>query len=146
MPVLPPTSTSSSMTTGIAPTGSITPPTCAPALMCTRLPICAHEPTSACESTRLDSSTYAPILMYIGGTQMTPLATYAPSRIDEPPGTTRTPIAALIFLSGSVSLSPKNQRPLSTETSTRSPQRKPTRMPCFTQVLTRQPVGAAASG
>ena len=53
---------------------------------------------------------------------------------------------ASIFLSGSVSLSPKNQRPPSIDTSTRSPQRNPTRMPCFTQVLTRQPVGADASG
>src|SRR5436190_18090287 len=133
------------MTTGIAPTGSMTPPICAPALMWTRLPTCAHDPTSACESTRLDSSTYAPMLMYIGGTQMTPFATYAPSRMDDPPGTTRTPIAVVIFFSGSVSLSAKNQRP-SIDTSTRSPQRNPTRIPCFTHVLTRQPVGADASG
>ena len=55
-------------------------------------------------------------------------------------------MAVLIFLSGSVSLSPKNQRPPSIDTSTRSPQRNPTRIPCFTQVLTRQPVGADASG
>ena len=27
-----------------------------------------------------------------------------------------------------------------------SPERKPSRMPCLTQALTRQPVGAAASG
>src|SRR5688572_20475013 len=86
------------------------------------------------------------MLMYIGGTQITPFATYAPSRIDEPPGTTRTPMAVLIFLSGSVSLSPKNQRPPSIDTSSRSPHRNPTRIPCFTHVLTRQPVGADASG
>ena len=36
MPVFPPTSTSSSMMTGSAPTGSITPPIWAPALKCTR--------------------------------------------------------------------------------------------------------------
>ena len=31
------------------------------------------------------------MLMYIGGMQMTPRPTYAPSRIVDPPGTTRTP-------------------------------------------------------
>ncbi len=32
------------------------------------------------------------MLMYIGGMQMTPGPTYAPSRTDEPPGTMRTPL------------------------------------------------------
>jgi hypothetical protein len=54
---LPPTSTSSSTITGMAPTGSITPPICAAALRCTRFPICAHEPTSAWESTSVPSPT-----------------------------------------------------------------------------------------
>ena len=58
--------------TGIAPTGSSTPPICAAALRCTVCPICAHDPTSACESTSVPSPTYAPTLMYIGGMQMTP--------------------------------------------------------------------------
>ena len=43
--------------------------------------------------------------------------------------------------SGSVSLSKNGQRPLATPMSTMSPKRKPSRMPCFTQALTRQPVG-----
>ena len=85
-PQLPPTSTSSSMTTGDAFTGSSTPPICAAALRCTRSPICAHEPTSACESTIVPAPTYAPTLTYIGGMQTTPGARYAPRRTDEPPG------------------------------------------------------------
>jgi hypothetical protein len=54
---LPPISTSSSTITGIAPTGSMTPPICAAALRWTFLPIWAHEPTSACESTSVPSPT-----------------------------------------------------------------------------------------
>ena len=38
------------MITGAALMGSSTPPTCAAALRCTRLPTCAQEPTRACES------------------------------------------------------------------------------------------------
>jgi hypothetical protein len=60
------------MITGIAPTGSMTPPICAAALRWTRAPICAHEPTSACESTSVPAPTYAPMLTYIGGMQITP--------------------------------------------------------------------------
>ena len=56
------------------------------------------------------------------------------------------PIATVIVFNGSVSLSAKNPRPLSIDRSTRSPQRKPTRMPCFTHVLTRHPVGVDSSG
>src|SRR5256886_721107 len=46
-PVLPPISASSSMMTGSAPTGSMTPPICAPALTCTPAPTCAPDPTTA---------------------------------------------------------------------------------------------------
>ena len=45
------------------------------------------------------------MLMYIGGMQITPLATKAPSRTLDPPGTIRTPAAAPGRLSGMVSLS-----------------------------------------
>ena len=62
------------MITGSAPTGSITPPICAAALRWTRAPICAHDPTSACESIIDPSPTYAPMLTYIGGMAMTPFA------------------------------------------------------------------------
>ena len=47
MQVLAPISTSSSMMTGSAPTGSSTPPSCDAAERCTLFPTCAHEPTSA---------------------------------------------------------------------------------------------------
>ena len=39
------------------PTGSMTPPIWAPALTCTCLPTCAHEPTSTCESSSVHSFT-----------------------------------------------------------------------------------------
>jgi hypothetical protein len=47
--------------------------------------------------------------MYIGGMQMTPAPRYAPPRTDEPPGTIRTPLAAVRppFI-GSVSFSKKD--------------------------------------
>ena len=45
-----------------------------------------------------------------------------------------------------MSLSKNGQRPWSDETSALSPRRKPSRMPCLTQVLTRQPAGAVAIG
>src|ERR1700730_2623525 len=93
------------MITGAALTGSSTPPICAAALKCTRLPICAHDPTSACESIIEPSSTYAPTLINIGGMQITDAATYAPRRTDDPPGTTRTRSATVNFLAGKVSLS-----------------------------------------
>ncbi len=99
------------MITGNAPTGSSTPPIWAAALKCTRLPICAHEPTRACESTSVPSPIQAPMLMYIGGMQMTPLPRNAPSRTVDPPGTTRTPLWRSRRLSGRVSLSKNGQRP-----------------------------------
>src|SRR5579872_7292174 len=111
MPQFPPTSTSSSIITGAAFTGSNTPPICAAALRCTRLPICAHEPTSACESTIVPSSTYAPTLMNMGGMQMTEGATYEPTRTDDPPGTTRTRSSTVNLRAGNVSLS-TNERQL----------------------------------
>ena len=83
------------------------------------------------------------MLMYIGGMQMTPRARYAPSRTDDPPGTTRTPSAVDTRFSGSVSLSTNGQRPWSIDTSASAPHRNPSRIPCFTQAFTRQPVGLA---
>ena len=85
-PEFPPTSTSSSMITGSAPTGSSTPPICAAAEIWQLLPTCAHEPTSACESIIVSSPTYAPTFTNIGGMQITPRPMYAPSRMLEPPG------------------------------------------------------------
>src|SRR5688572_27321802 len=58
----------------------------------------------------------------------------------------RTPLDGSSAFSGSVSLSKNGQRPRATPMSTTSPNRKPRRMPCFTQTLTRQPVGDAESG
>src|SRR5204862_6751813 len=71
-PQFPPTITSSSITTGAALIGSSTPPICAAALRCTRSPICAHDPTSACESTIVPVPIHAPTFTYIGGMQTTP--------------------------------------------------------------------------
>src|SRR5215471_12509389 len=97
--------TSSSMMTGSAPTGSSTPPICAAADMWQRLPICAQLPISACESTMVDSSTKAPTLINIGGMHTTPAPTYDPSRILDPPGTTRTHASKANVLTGKVDLS-----------------------------------------
>src|SRR5207244_988990 len=88
--------TSSSITTGTLPIGSSTPPICAAAERCTRFPTCAHEPTSACESIIVSSSTCAPTFTYAGGISTTPLPMYAPRRIDEPPGTMRMPSSACV--------------------------------------------------
>src|SRR5229473_4258539 len=99
-PQLPPTSTSSSMMTGSAPTGSSTPPICEPAEMWQLRPTCAQLPTSACESTMVPSPTYAPALIYMGGMQVTPLPTKQPSRMLEPPGTIRIPLCALNCFNG----------------------------------------------
>src|SRR5579863_6966536 len=99
-PQLPPTSTSSSMITGSAPTGSSTPPICDAAEMWQFFPTCAQLPTSACESTIVPSSTYAPALMYIGGMQVTPLPMWQPSRMLDPPGTIRTPDSTVNCFTG----------------------------------------------
>src|SRR5262249_27645079 len=145
-PVLPPTSASSSTMTGSAPTGSMTPPICAAALTCTRAPTCAHDPTSACESMSDPSPIHAPMFTYIGGMQMTPAPIYAPSGTADPPGTIRTLAPGAYFFIGSVSLSKNGHLPWSIDTSVVSPNLKPSRMPCFTHVLTRQPTGDWASG
>src|SRR5208282_228022 len=145
-PQLPPTSTSSSMTTGIAPTGSSTPPICAAAEMWHFLPICAQLPTSTCESTSVPSPTYAPTLMYIGGMHVTLLPTKQPSRMLDPPGTIRTPDSAVNFFTGYVALSKKGCRDASIDISTITPIRKPIKIPFFTQELTRHPVADDGSG
>ena len=76
-----------------------------------RAPICAHDPTSACESIIVPAPTYAPTFTYIGGMQTTPGATYAPSRTVEPPGTMRTPsVEARSFRGARVSLSKNGER------------------------------------
>src|SRR3954464_2227676 len=95
----------------MAPIGSSTPPIFAAGPRCTFLPICAHEPTKACESTSAPSSTYAPTLMYIGGTQITPGATYAPLRTEEPPATMRTASDEENRRGGNASLSTKVRGP-----------------------------------
>ena len=69
------------------------------------MPTCAQEPTRAWESIIVSSSTYAPMLTYIGGMPMTPRPRKEPSRTDEPPGTMRTPAATSRRFRGSVSLS-----------------------------------------
>ena len=86
------------------------------------------------------------MLMYIGGMQMTPRPRYAPSRTDDPPGTSRTFDAVESDRRGSVSLSRYGESALGESNATTSPQRNPTRMPCLTQGLTRQPVGDDGSG
>src|SRR5271156_39945 len=74
--------------------------------------------------------------MNIGGMQITDGATYAPTRTEEPPGTMRTPSDTEKCRAGNVSLSTKlNADP---PISVSSPRRKPSRMPCFTHVLTTQ--------
>ena len=128
MPQLPPTTTSSSMMTGSSPTGSSTPPICAAAERCTRLPICAHEPTSACESIIVSSSTYAPTLTYAGGIITTPLRDVraAPDRRAARARCGRRP-ATLKRRAGIVSLSMNDSAPDANSAST--PKRKASRIP-----------------
>src|ERR1700733_12423361 len=132
--------------TGSAPTGSSTPPICAAAETWQFLPTCAQLPTSAWESTMVPSPTYAPALTNIGGIQVTPLAMKQPSRMLDPPGTMRTPLAALTLRTGYVDLSKNGCRVASTDISTTAPMRNPSRIPFFTQPFTRQPTGDAPSG
>src|SRR5208282_484962 len=75
--------------------------------------------------------------MNIGGMQTTDGATYAPSRIEDPPGTRRTRSVRLRRRAGKVSLSMKESTSPS-DIFCNSPRRKPSRMPCFTQALTTQ--------
>src|SRR5579872_6688604 len=68
----------------------------------------------------------------------------------EPPGTMRTPEFAVKCFGGNVFLSKKGscRAPAAAprDISTVAPIRNPSRMPFFTQALTRQPFGALASG
>src|SRR5262245_8983662 len=86
------------------------------------------------------------MLMNMGGMQITPRPRYAPSRMLDPPGTTRTADQGPSGLSGSVSLSKKGHRPWSADMSMVSPARKPSRIPRLTHVFTFQPDGDSASG
>src|ERR1051326_8775003 len=94
MPQLPPTTTSSSMTTGRLPIGSSTPPIGAAADKCTRYPVCAHEPTSACESIIVSSSTYAPTFTNAGGIITTFLPQLPPTTTSSSMTTGRLPIGS----------------------------------------------------
>ena len=78
--------------------------------------------------------------------QITPAPTNAPSRIEEPPGTSLIRDDGSSGLSGSVSLSRNGTRGSGPATGAISPQRKPTRMPRLTQVFTVHPVGESGSG
>ncbi len=52
------------------------------------------------QASSASSSTYAPTLMYIGGMHVTDRPTKQPSRIDDPPGTIRTPLSAANCFTG----------------------------------------------
>src|SRR5712692_1159578 len=64
----------------------------------------------------------------------------------DPPGTIRTPLAAVKDLTGKVALSKKGCRTGSTDMSTTAPIRNPSRIPFLTQPFTRQPLLADVSG
>src|SRR5580693_532171 len=74
--------------------------------------------------------------MNIGGIQITDGATYDPNRTEDPPGTTRTRSATENRRAGNVSLSTNVSAAHPVTAS--SPSRNPSRIPCFTQVLTTQ--------
>ena len=120
--------------TGRAPTGSSTPPSCDAAERCTCFPTWAHEPTRACESIIVPSSTYAPMFTYAGGIMITDGARYAPVRTLLPPGTILTPFSAVNFLAGIVSLSKKENWP--SVISVSLPRRKPLRITSLTHEFT----------
>src|SRR5579863_4230691 len=84
--------------------------------------------------------------MYIGGMQITPLPIKLPSRMLEPPGTMRMPLSGPRRFTGNVALSNIGSRTGSGDMSTTVPIRKPSRMPFLTQIFTRQPAAALASG
>ena len=96
-----PTKQSSSTMTGLACTGSNTPPIPTPPLRCTLRPICAQEPTVAQVSTMVPDPTRAPTLMNEGIT-MQSFSTKALYRITAG-GTTRIPEAAKEVLIGTLS-------------------------------------------
>src|SRR5579885_943679 len=132
--------------TGEALTGSSTPPIWLAAEIWQFAPTCAQLPTSACESIIVPSPTQEPVLMYMGGMQVTPLPTKQPSRMLDPPGTMRTPESMEKFFSGYVDLSKKSCCAPSEHISTMYPMRKPSRIPFLTHAFTRQPVLEDASG
>src|SRR5580704_8171706 len=78
--------------------------------------------------------------------QVTPLPMKQPSRMLEPPGTMRTPLAEVMCFTGYVDLSKNGWRSGSTDMSVMAPMRNPRRMPFFTQALTRQPDDDFSSG
>src|ERR1043166_7663229 len=78
---------------------------------------------------------YAPAFTNIGGMQTTPGATYAPSRIVDPPGTMRTLSLIVVGRTGYVSLS-KNLKLSPSETSVSAPMRNPSSSPSFTHEWT----------
>ena len=84
--------------------------------------------------------------MYMGGMHVTLLPMKQPSRMLEPPGTMRTPLAAVKCFTGHVALSKNGCRAASTDMSTIPPMRNPSRIPFFTHGLTRQPVFEDESG
>src|SRR5205823_13395440 len=73
--------------------------------------------------------------MNMGGMHITDGATYAPTRAEDPPGTTRTPSITENLRAGKVSLS-TNERHSPPPICASSPSLKPRRMPCFTQTFT----------
>src|SRR5437764_6945261 len=83
--------------------------------------------------------------MNMGGMHITDGATYAPTRAEEPPGTTRTPSITENLRAGKVSLS-TNERHSPPPICASSPSLKPSRMPCLTQTFTfhRPSTGSAA--
>src|SRR5579885_348624 len=91
--------------TGEALTGSSTPPIWLAAEIWQFAPTCAQLPTSACESIIVPSPTHEPVLIYMGGMQVTPLPTKHPSRMLDPPGTIRTPLSGVRRFTGQVALS-----------------------------------------
>ena len=97
-------------------------------------PTWAQEPMVTWLSTMVPSPTYAPTFTYAGGITMLPGARYAPRRMLEPPGTMRTPSAAVNFRTGKVSLSKKENCP--SDMSVTAPNLKPARITSFTHLFT----------
>ena len=133
--------------TGSAPTGSITPPICAAALRCTRLPICAHDPTSACESIEralVDVRADVDEHRRHADRRSARRTRRRESSIRRARcGRRRRGRASSASSCPCRRTATCRGRPTCP---TVSPKRKPSRMPCLTQVLTRQPDGDAASG
>src|SRR5262249_20694624 len=90
--------------------------------------------------------TYDPVLIYMGGMQVTPLPTKQPSRMLDPPGTMRTPFSAVTRFTGHVALSRNGRRTGSIDISTTAPIRNPISTPFFTHGFTRHPLREEESG